>query len=262
MSPHPARVRQLHRQEERAVGARGRSLGGEVVVIRAGLPAVVRCRREAQWRMLKYGMASTTTRAAAARVYNQAASAAPDRSAPTCPRGAIPCASEPTASAGREPSHPASDRSAGSSHTADSMTIATVRDAATANPLEETDAQNEQTQQGDDHRRARELNGAARCSPTRVRRPGCVACHHRLPEAVEDEQGVVDADTQTDHRRQGGGEGGHGEEAGGERDQDKPAPRPNTAVTIGRPAATADPNAISRMMIATRMPMASPLGGS
>jgi len=43
---------------------------------------------------------------------------------------------------------------------------------------------------------------------------------------------------------------------------ESPAPRPKTAVTMGRPAATNEPNASSMMTIATTMPMASLFGGS
>ena len=79
--------------------------------------------------------------------------------------------------------------------------------------------------------------------------------------AGDDEQRVVDADADADHRRDLRREARRREDRGDRRPM--PASEiamPMSAVTIGRPIAISEPNAISSTMIAARMPMTSLAG--
>ena len=73
-----------------------------------------------------------------------------------------------------------------------------------------------------------------------------------LAVARDDEQRVVDADADADHRRDLRRELGHRQEGVTRPMRALPQPMPKSAVMIGRPIASTEPKAISRMMIAAR----------
>ena len=78
-----------------------------------------------------------------------------------------------------------------------------------------------------------------------------------LAEAREDEQRVVDPDAEADHRRELGGEVGRVDDVREQaRSAPSPVPRPNSAVTIGRPIAISEPNVSSSTTIAASSPTA------
>ena len=83
-----------------------------------------------------------------------------------------------------------------------------------------------------------------------------------LAVAVDDEQRVVDADPETDHRGEDRREGRDVEVARDQQQQGATERDADTAVSSGRPAAIREPNAKSRMTSATVTPKPSVLGGS
>ena len=78
----------------------------------------------------------------------------------------------------------------------------------------------------------------------------------------QDEQRVVDADTEAEHHADDGGDLGNGDDSGEEPIVLMPISRPISATTIGRLMATSEPKATARTTMATRMPIFSLLGAS
>ena len=116
---------------------------------------------------------------------------------------------------------PSSARTAGSSSRAPTMTMNTVTAAATRDAVEEVMPHDEQAHQGDDHGRGGELHRPARGAHRLQRRlPRLPAVDERLAVAVDDEQRVVDADAEADHRREDRREGRHVEVARDQRQRE------------------------------------------
>ena len=86
--------------------------------------------------------------------------------------------------------------------------------------VEEVDAENEEAQQGDDHGEARELHSASSGADGLVGGSSLVVAGEQgLSISIEHEEGVVDADTEADHRGQRGREGRYVEEACDNKDE-------------------------------------------
>ena len=76
-----------------------------------------------------------------------------------------------------------------------------------------------------------------------------------LAVSRDDEQGVVDADAEPDHGGELGGELGHRRGVGEQPHHGEAGAEPNRAVKMGRPMASTEPKAISRMTMAAMRPM-------
>ncbi len=110
---------------------------------------------------------------------------------------------------------PAMPINAGSSVIDAIIITSTLRALATARPAHERQADDEQAEQRDDHRDAREHDGATG-GVDRVHHGffGLHPCVDVLAISADDEQRVVDADTESDHRGDLRGELGHPEGVG------------------------------------------------
>ena len=159
---------------------------------------------------------------------------------------------------------PTQPSSAGSSVSEPTIISSTPIAEAMATPLDELQAHEEQAEQRDDHGDAGEQHGPAR-GVDRLD-DGVLDVEpevQALPVAGDDEQRVVDADAEADHRHHLRREVGHRDDVAGRAPRaPMPMPRPNRAVPIGRPIASTEPKATSRMMTAARMPRISLSGSS
>ena len=118
---------------------------------------------------------------------------------------------------------PAKPKIAGNRVSAAASTKATATIVASREAVHERQAHHEQPEQGDDHRGPGEEHGA----PGRGQGhdggvPGRSSFGQSLAVAGDDEQGVVDADTEADHDHHVRAEGGHGDEVA-ERHEDPEA---------------------------------------
>ena len=84
-------------------------------------------------------------------------------------------------------------------------------------------------------------------------------CVQRGAAAGDDEEHVVDADADADHRGHLGAKSGTSSTLASSVMRLNPMPRPTTAMRMGRPIASSEPKLTSRVSAATRRPMPSEL---
>ena len=154
---------------------------------------------------------------------------------------------------------PAKPRTAGSSVTDAAMTTSTASDHGEGEPVHGRLAHQQDAEHRDDDGHAGEQHRAAGGRDRGQRGPSRVlAVGQAAAEPGDDEQRVVDADADADHRR-----GVRAPSPGRRRPGAAPRRAPSrcrgrtAAVISGRPIATTDPKVMSRMMAAAIRPMPS-----
>ena len=129
---------------------------------------------------------------------------------------------------------------------------------ARAEAADEVDAHEEEPAERDHHGRAGEEHRAAGgVEREHGRLLGIEPVVQALAVAGDDEQRVVDADTEPEHRAELRRELRHDHTCESSVTIANPAAMPTSAVTIGSPIASTEPNATSRMTIAATSPITS-----